>query len=160
MEAWFRTIYRRISHNYRYETELERAIGDSRTVLDVGCGYPSPIRTFSKKFHSVGVDAFQPSIEKSRAEGIHNDYVNASVLEIGAKLNESSYDCVLACDLIEHLNKEDGWKLLKMGSAQESVRQRGFSGFCLSAGIGYSRHDARQRLDTGIGVAGLQGLPS
>jgi hypothetical protein len=46
------------------------------------------------------------------------------------------------------------------GSAQESVKRPDFSGFCLRAGISYSRHDARQRLDTGIGVAGLQGLPS
>jgi hypothetical protein len=48
----------------------------------------------------------------------------------------------------------------KNGSAQESVRGRDFRGFCLSAGIGYSPPDARQRLDTGIGVAGLQGLPA
>ena len=46
------------------------------------------------------------------------------------------------------------------GSAQESVRQRDFRGFCLRAGIGYSSSDARQRLDAGIGVAGLQGVPA
>ena len=51
-------------------------------------------------------------------------------------------------------------RLYKNGSAQESVRGRDFRGFCLSAGIGYSPPDARQRLDAGIGVAGLQGVPA
>jgi uncharacterized protein (TIGR04141 family) len=46
------------------------------------------------------------------------------------------------------------------GSAQESVRRRVFRGFCSRARIGYSPPDARQRLDAGIGVAGLQGLPA
>ena len=47
-----------------------------------------------------------------------------------------------------------------IGSAQESVRRPDFGGFCLRAGIGYSPPDARQRLDAGIGVAGLQSLPA
>ena len=46
------------------------------------------------------------------------------------------------------------------GSAQESVKQRDFRGICLRAGIGYSSADARQRLDTGIGLAWVQGLPA
>ena len=48
----------------------------------------------------------------------------------------------------------------KKGSAQESVKQRDFRGICLRAGIGYSSADARQRLDTGIGLAWVQGLPA
>jgi hypothetical protein len=50
--------------------------------------------------------------------------------------------------------------IIHFGSAQESVRQRDIRGFSLMAGIGYSHHDARQRLNTGIGVAGLQSLPA
>lgn len=111
-EKSLKKIYLRIFRSY--EAELERAIGDSKTVLDVGCGYPSPIKKFSKKFHSVGLDAFQPAIEKSRADGIHNDYINAGVLEIGVRLADKSFDCVLAADLIEHLDKEEGLKLLRM----------------------------------------------
>jgi SAM-dependent methyltransferase len=114
MEAFVMRIWRRIFRPFDYYAELERAIGSSKTVLDVGCGYPSPIRGFSKKFHSVGVDVYEPSIEQSRAEGIHNEYLQADVLEIGSKLGEKSFDCVLASDLIEHLAKEDGLKLLEM----------------------------------------------
>jgi len=112
LRTLLKTMYLRVFPSY--ERELERAIGDSKTVLDVGCGYPSPIRRFSKKFYSVGVDTYQPSIDKSKAEGIHNDYLNAQVLEIGERLSNESFECVLASDLIEHLTKEDGWKLLEM----------------------------------------------
>jgi 2-polyprenyl-3-methyl-5-hydroxy-6-metoxy-1,4-benzoquinol methylase len=71
----------------------------------------------------VGVDAFEPSIEKSRAEGIHNEYVKADVLEIGARLEEKSFDCVVASDLIEHLSKEEGLQLLE--TMEKIARERG-----------------------------------
>ena len=114
MERLVMRVWRRLFRPFAYFAELERAIGNPKTVLDVGCGYPSPIRWFSRKFYSVGVDAFEPSIVKSRAEGIHNDYIKANVLEIGAKVKPKSFDCVVALDLIEHLEKEDGFKLLEM----------------------------------------------
>jgi 2-polyprenyl-3-methyl-5-hydroxy-6-metoxy-1,4-benzoquinol methylase len=107
-------VWRRVFRPFDYFAELERAIGDSGSVLDIGCGYPSPIRGFSKKFYAVGVDAFAPSIEKSRAEGIHNDYLMVDVLDVGSKVDEKSFDCVLAADLIEHMTKEEGLKLLAM----------------------------------------------
>ena len=91
-----------------YETELEKAIGKCKTLLDVGCGNDSPIKSFSKKFYSVGVDIFKPSIEKSKNLKIHNKYYKINVLDIGKKFKPNSFDCVLASDLIEHLSKEDG----------------------------------------------------
>lgn len=99
----------------QYETMLEREVIPScRTVLDVGCGTTSPIRFFSKKLErSVGVDGFLPAIEESREAGIHNDYVCMNVLEIADYFAPGSFDCVLASDLIEHLEKDDGLKLMR-----------------------------------------------
>jgi SAM-dependent methyltransferase len=107
-------IWRRLFEPFSYFAELERAVGDAETVLDVGCGYPSPIKHFRRKRRAVGVDAFEASIEKSRAEGIHDDYLKADVLEIGGKFDDRSFECVLAADVIEHLTKEDGARLLSM----------------------------------------------
>jgi predicted TPR repeat methyltransferase len=95
-----------------YEIELAKAVGDCQTLLDVGCGSASPIRSFSQKLHCVGVDAFAASIEKSRKKGLHNEYHELAVLDIGQKFKPRSFDCVLAADLIEHLTKEDGLKLM------------------------------------------------
>lgn len=98
-----------------YARSLEKEVVLHNSLLDVGCGAYSPIKRFSKKMkHVVGVDIFEPSIEKSRADGIHNDYVKANVLELDKHFKPKSFECVVASDLIEHLTKEDGNRLIEM----------------------------------------------
>ena len=97
-----------------YRVELEKAVGTSKTLLDVGCGSNSPIHSFSKKLHCEGVDAFAPSIEKSKKSKIHKKYHKINVLDIGKKFKKNSFDCVVASDLIEHLTKKEGFQLLDM----------------------------------------------
>jgi len=97
-----------------YSIELENAVGKCKSLLDVGCGNDSPIKSFSQKMYCVGVDAYGPSIEKSKNFKIHNKYYKIFVLDIGEKFKPNSFDCVLASDLIEHLTKEEGIKLIEM----------------------------------------------
>lgn len=114
------TLLKKIYSNYyvkifpNYQIELEKAIGKCKNLIDVGCGSDSPIKPFSKKFYCVGVDVFAPSIEKSKNLKIHNKYYKIDVLDIGKKIKSNSFDCVLASDLIEHLTKEEGIKLIEM----------------------------------------------
>ena len=103
-------LYRIVFGKYRYE--LEKAVGESKSLLDVGCGRNSPIRGFSDQLYCVGVDAFAPSIERSRASEIHDDYQMCDVLEIDDHFEAESFDCVVALDLIEHLTHEDVLSLL------------------------------------------------
>lgn len=105
-------IYNKIFKNYVFE--LEQLTQNCDTLLDVGCGVESPIKHFKNKIHSVGVDAFLPSIERSKFQNIHNEYYNIGVLELDKHFEANSFDCVLASDLIEHLKKEDGFKLLEL----------------------------------------------
>ncbi len=98
---------------HKYDAELERLVGDSKTLLDVGCGSGSPIKIFSHKLHAEGVDAFIPSIEKSKQQKIHNKYHNIDVLDIDKQFESNSFDCVVALDLIEHLEKEKGLELMQ-----------------------------------------------
>jgi SAM-dependent methyltransferase len=95
-----------------YETELEKAIGDSKTVLDVGCGSNSPLVRIPKRFSSVGVDIFKPSIDESKKKKIHDRYIITDILKIDQFFKPDSFDCVIASDVIEHLSKNDGKKLL------------------------------------------------
>ncbi|MBU1110112.1 class I SAM-dependent methyltransferase [Patescibacteria group bacterium] len=99
-----------------YSYLLQREIlGECETVLDVGCGSSSPIQQFSEQLeYSVGVDIFGPAVEESRQAGIHNEYSAIDALEAGERFKEKSFDCVLALNLIEHLSKEDGLRLITM----------------------------------------------
>lgn len=98
-----------------YARLLEREILPScESLLDVGCGSLSPIYPFSSKInYTMGVDGFAPSIEKSKALHIHKDYTLMNILELDKHFEPKSYDCVIASDLIEHLHKKDGLKLLE-----------------------------------------------
>jgi len=70
-----KNLLRKVHHKYyvklfpNYGIELERAVEKCKSLLDVGCGSNSPIKSFSKKLYCVGVDAFYASIEKSKKIG-------------------------------------------------------------------------------------------
>jgi ubiquinone/menaquinone biosynthesis C-methylase UbiE len=91
-------------------------------LLDVGCGERSPLHLFSREIpRTVGVDAHGPSLEASRRAGIHTDYVQTDVTGIGERFEPRSFDCVVLLDVIEHLSKEDGERMLE---AMERIARR------------------------------------
>jgi SAM-dependent methyltransferase len=97
----------------RYERELERALGDAASVLDLGCGAASPVGRFEHRIpRTVGVDLFAPAIEASRADGIHDEYRLLDLREIGGAFPAGSFDAVLAVDVLEHLAADEGLHLL------------------------------------------------
>jgi len=97
-----------------YVKELKKAILPCESLLDVGCGSNSPIKSFSHKFKSTGADSFRPSIRESKKQGIHQRYYVMNVMDLDKKFRPNSFDIVLASDLIEHLKKEDGIRLIRM----------------------------------------------
>jgi SAM-dependent methyltransferase len=106
-------LFRHLEDDYVRALKKECAGGE--TILDVGCGAISPIRYFSRTIkYSVGIDSFAPSIEKSQAAGIHNEYVLMDVMELSGKFPENSFDYVVALDLFEHLEKNEGYRLIAM----------------------------------------------
>ncbi|MBN2012878.1 class I SAM-dependent methyltransferase [candidate division KSB1 bacterium] len=84
------------------------------SILDVGCGTNSHLRILKNANHyKVGVDIYKPSILKSRKQNIHDNYIQMNVNELESTIRDKSFDCVIAFDLIEHLETDDGLRLIK-----------------------------------------------
>ena len=89
---------------------LRRELDGMGSVLDVGCGSDSPLQFVHQAGRKVGVDAFAPSIEASRARGLHDEYLQMELQ--GLDLPPKSYDAVVLLDLIEHFEKAEGIEFL------------------------------------------------
>src|SRR3989344_3901418 len=95
-----------------YYSVIERELEGMETVLDLGCGADSPLSQVAGNYTSVGVDLFMKSIEISKLKKIHDKYIQCDVTKINEKVKPKSFDVVIALDLIEHLDKKEGIKLL------------------------------------------------
>jgi len=106
-------LFHSVSRRYIFEVELERVAGHFHSLLDVGCGARSPIKKFSAGMYTVGIDLFEPSIEQSKKDGIHDKYFLMNMLDIDKEFTSLSFECVLSCDTLEHLTKKEGVQLLE-----------------------------------------------
>jgi len=86
---------------------------ESKSILDVGCGKGRPMKFMDKRgrFYAVGLDIFKPYLVKAKMKETHDDYVLCDVRYIPIK--DKAFDIVLAIEVLEHLDKEEGVKLLK-----------------------------------------------
>jgi len=92
-----------------FKVILKRELTGCNKVLDLGCGYHSPISRCSIPF-SVGVELFEPYLRESKRKGIHSQYIKADIAKLEFK--PKSFDAVIAHEVIEHLTKQDGAELL------------------------------------------------
>ena len=84
---------------------------DCQRVLDVGCGDQGvlPRRVPGIPF-CLGIDAKVPNAESAR---LHSDYIEMDIRDIENHFEPGSFDCVVALDVIEHLERPDGLALLR-----------------------------------------------
>lgn len=86
---------------------------ESKSILDVGCGKGEPMKFINRnqQFHTVGVDIFEPYIDLCKEQQIHDKYLVCDICDL--PFAKKSFDTVLCMEVLEHLDKEDGEKLLR-----------------------------------------------
>jgi SAM-dependent methyltransferase len=87
---------------------LQTALAGCRTVLDVGCGSYSIMRYLTRGRSVTGLDRHEPSLKANR--NLYAHVVEADILD--CPFRERSFDAVVSLDVIEHLAKEDGERML------------------------------------------------
>jgi len=84
---------------------LVRALSPSKSVLDLGCGYLSPLLHYKHEF-SIGVDSNYQLLLEGKKLLIHDYYIQCNLQNIEFK--PSSFDAVIALDVIENMSRDDG----------------------------------------------------
>jgi len=141
------------------ERMIEKLIKDCgvKSVLDLGCGRSSPLLRFKGRVRIVGIDVI------GRVDG-YDEYVKGDVLKAREFFGEKSFDMVCALDLIEHLEKEDGYKLIETMEriARKVIVVMTPNGFVPQQGGYYDRHRSgwvkEEFKSLGFEVYGLRGL--
>jgi len=92
---------------------LQEDMQDTKNVLDVGCGSCSPIRYIEHNQYRVGIDIWEKSIQKSKERKLHDFYIIGDVLALTQTFKPKHFDLVICFDVLEHLPKEKGFKLIE-----------------------------------------------
>lgn len=100
---------------------LRKALLGCETVLDIGCGASMTMRHLGVP-KPIGAEGYGPSVEKARANNTHDELVQCNVTELSGHFKPGQYDACVALDVIEHLKKPDGFKL--MADMEKIARKR------------------------------------
>jgi hypothetical protein len=96
---------------------LRRALLGCQSVLDIGCGASPIMRTIGVP-RIVGVDGYEPSVGEAKRLKTHDEMIHGDVRELAQYFKPKQFDACVGLDVIEHLVKPDG---LKMMHAMEKI---------------------------------------
>jgi SAM-dependent methyltransferase len=143
---------------------------DAQSILDVGCGKGDPMKFINRNgsFYTVGLDIFRPYLLEAKRSRSHQDYI---LCDVGIMpIKERAFDVVLCIEVLEHLRREDGVKLIKsmekvarkqviMTTPVNRYKQKAYDG------NPYQEHkyvwsvDEIKRFGYSVKGAGMQGIP-
>lgn len=90
---------------------LAKELNYCDSVLDLGCGHNSPLSILPiSSRYTVGVDLFKFCILESRKNDTHYGYILGDLRDLG--IRNKSFDAIIMLNVLEHLEKKDGQKLL------------------------------------------------
>jgi len=82
------------------------------SILDVGCGKHSSLAYIinRRKLDAVGLDIFEPYLKEAKDKGVYPQVVVGDARWL--PFRDKSFDVVTCMEVIEHVEKEDGEKIL------------------------------------------------
>ena len=120
---------------------IRNALLGCQSVLDVGCG-PSPTMRQLDVPRAVGIDGYKPSVDQAKKLNTHDEMVHGDVRELDRYFRPKQFDACVALDVIEHLTKPDG---IKMMQAMEKIAAKKVV-FFTPSGFLPQRHTANDDL--------------
>jgi hypothetical protein len=92
--------------------DLHTALRHCESLLDVGCGPRSTLKLFGFQ-RLIGVEGYEPSVNEARANRTHDEIVQGDIRNLPEMFGRAAFDAAIAIDVIEHLPKDDGLKLMQ-----------------------------------------------
>ncbi len=110
-----KSIYLKLFGRYKLSSLLSKELGEGWKILDVGCGRASPLAQIRdrKKIYIVGLDNYGPYLTESKKLSIHNEYFLGDARSLTSIFEPKSFDCAIATEVLEHLDKDDGRKMIE-----------------------------------------------
>lgn len=108
--------YLKINLPFSYMWVLRKALGDPKTVLDLGCGEGSLMQFLSKgeSWQITGVDIYKKAIQTASKRNAYFKLVKGDLLKtIKNKRLISKYDVVFFSQVIEHVTRKQGEQILE-----------------------------------------------
>jgi SAM-dependent methyltransferase len=91
---------------------LRKALLGCETVLDVGCGSAPTLRQLQVP-RCIGFEGYRPEFEKARSLNTQDELIFGDGRELPSHFKPGQFDACIAMDVIEHLPKEEGFKLIR-----------------------------------------------
>jgi hypothetical protein len=156
----------RINH-WLFPNWIERAkkeVQGCQTLLDLGCGYNSPVQYFNVP-EKTGVEIHAPYLTESQKKGVHQHYHQGDIMDMRFPLR--SFDVVFCSEVLEHLAYHDGLELLRRmdGWAAKKVIITTPNGYVHQEAYDGNRYQAHRSIwfprdfrRQGYKVSGMSGL--
>ncbi len=101
---------------FSYMWLLRNSIGDPKTILDLGCGDGSLMELLSqgRTWQITGIDIYKKYTETARQRQVYQKVIRGDLLKTISKNNlKSKYDVVFFSQVIEHVTRSYGEKILE-----------------------------------------------